>query len=94
MASSPHPPILLLPISPTPLFPFSPPPLLPPEWLADYDKNKLGNQRKTSQGFWKEVETKIAEKEASPQIERLSSSREKMRRKEEKWEVVKSRVCK
>lgn len=58
-----------------------------PEWLAEYDKNKLGNQRKTSQGFWKEVEMKVAEKEASPQLGRVSSSKEKMRRKEEKWEL-------
>merc|ERR1740128_292453 len=28
-----------------------------PEWLAEYQKNKLGTQRKTSLGFWKQVET-------------------------------------
>jgi hypothetical protein len=62
-----------------------------PEWLADYQKNNLGTQRKVSGVFWKEVETKIAEKEASPQLERplgdQRSSKEKKRSKEEGWEV-------
>lgn len=58
-----------------------------PEWLCDYQKNNHGTQRKTSQGFWKKVEVKTAEKEASPQLERGVANREKKRRKEKNWEV-------
>ena len=58
-----------------------------PEWLAEYQKNKLGTQRKTSLGFWKQVETATAEKEASPHLPGKISNREKMRSKEQNWEV-------
>ena len=66
------------------------------EWREDYDKNKLGNQRKTSQGIWAQLETgeqeveKVAEarrQEAQKVAERGGGSRERQRRKEESWSL-------
>merc|ERR1712059_7971 len=58
-----------------------------PEWLSEHQKNKHGTQQKSSQGFWKKVETETAEKEASPQLEKGVANKEKKRRKEESWEL-------
>jgi len=58
-----------------------------PEWLAEYQKNKLGTQQKNSNDFWKQVETKTAEKEATPELSKGTVNREKKKSKEEEWEV-------
>jgi len=58
-----------------------------PEWLAEYQKNKLGTQQKHSNDFWKNVETHTAEKEATPELIKGAANREKKKSKEEEWEV-------
>ena len=84
------------------------------EWLKEYQKNKLGSQRKTSQNFFVSItkssplhsklgldydsgleynarcqvgQLEMVEKEATPEKPRQMGNREKMRRKEENWEV-------
>merc|ERR1719266_407366 len=56
-----------------------------PEWLAEYQKNKLGIQQKHSEEFWKDVETKSAEKEATPELSKGTVNAEKKKSKEELW---------
>jgi len=58
-----------------------------PEWLAEYQKNKLGTQQKHSNDFWKNVETNTAEKEATPELQKGAVNRDKKKSKEEEWEV-------
>jgi len=58
-----------------------------PEWLADYQKNNLGIQQKTSEVFWKGVEVKSKEKAKTPELERTIHNKEKKKSKEEQWEV-------
>merc|ERR1711990_386966 len=60
-----------------------------PEWLADYQKNNLGSQQKTSNEFWKVVETKSKSEDLTSESESGScgASREKKRSKEEQWEL-------
>jgi len=58
-----------------------------PEWLADYQKNNLGSQQKTSNKFWKVVETKTLTEETAGELETGCSNREKKKSKEEQWEV-------
>jgi len=58
-----------------------------PEWLAEYQKNKLGTQQKHSNDFWKKVEIKTAEKEATPELQKGTINAEKKKSKEEGWEV-------
>jgi len=57
-----------------------------PEWMKEYKKNKLGSQRKTSQNFFV-GQLELVEKEATPEKPKQMGNREKMRRKEENWEV-------
>jgi len=56
-----------------------------PEWLADYQKNKLGTQQKQSGDFWKSVEVKTAEKEATPELSKGTVNAHKKKSKEEEW---------
>jgi len=58
-----------------------------PEWLAEYQKNKLGVQQKHSEEFWKGVETKTAEKEATPELSKGTVNAQKKKSKEELWSV-------
>merc|ERR1719348_1546193 len=55
-----------------------------PEWLAEYQKNKLGTQQKHSEEFWKDVETKSAEKEATPELSKGTVNAKK-KSKEKLW---------
>merc|ERR1719150_97372 len=59
-----------------------------PEWLTDYQKNNLGSQQKTSNEFWKEVETQSASSEPVVEAEGgHGSNREKKKSKAEQWEL-------
>lgn len=58
-----------------------------PEWLADYQKNNLGVQQKTSNDFWKDVEVKSQEKAKSPELEKGLQNKEKKKSKQEQWAV-------
>lgn len=58
-----------------------------PEWLADYQKNKLGTQQKHSNDFWKNVETKTAEKEGTPELQKGTANTDKKKSKEDDWEL-------
>jgi len=57
-----------------------------PEWMKEYQKNKLGAQRKTSQNYFV-GQLELVEKEATPEKPKQMGNREKMRRKEENWEL-------
>merc|ERR1719412_1390792 len=59
-----------------------------PEWLTDYQKNNLGSQQKTSNEFWKEVETQSTSSEPVVEAEAEAegghgSNREKKKSKAE-----------
>merc|ERR1719412_2353629 len=61
-----------------------------PEWLTDYQKNNLGSQQKTSNEFWKEVETQSASSEPVVEAEGghgSQGSRDKKKSKAEQWEL-------
>jgi len=61
-----------------------------PEWLSDYQKNNLGSQQKTSNEFWKEVETQSATSEPAVEAEAGQAgqaSRDKKKSKAEQWEL-------
>lgn len=58
-----------------------------PEWRAEYQKNNLGEGRKISGQFWRGVEVKSQEKEKTPELEKGLTNRDKMKKKQDAWEV-------
>ena len=57
------------------------------EWRAEFQKNNLGEGRKISGQFWRGVEFKSQEKERTPELEKGLTNRDKMKKKQDAWEV-------
>ena len=58
-----------------------------PEWRTEFQKNKLGEGRKISGQFWRGVEVKSLEEERTPEPARGLTNRDKMKKKQDGWEV-------
>ena len=58
-----------------------------PEWRTEFQKNKLGEGRKISGQFWRGVEVRSQEGERAPEPERGLTNRDKMKKKQDAWEV-------